>query len=96
MTLARKIVLRSPISNEADLIDFVELCLTEGVSLLAIVGPGAAKLEDQVDWIVVGDGSNPSRFLCTTSHPDEPLDDVLAMANAWDAGDGGRVEQVFL
>ena len=96
MVLARKIVLHSPISAEADLRDFVERCLTEGVSLLAIVGPEAGALEDQVDWIVVGDGSNPSRFLCTTSHPDEPLDDVLSMANAWDAGADGRVQQVFL
>lgn len=96
MALARKIVLHSPISDDADLRDFVERCLAEGVSLVAIVGPGACKLEDEVDWIVFGDGSNPSRFLCTTSHPDEPLDDVLDMANAWDADDGGRVEQVFL
>ena len=94
MALARKIILHSPISVEADLTSFVERCLAEGVSLLAIVGPGAAALEDRVDWIVVGDSSKPSRFLCTTSHPDETLDDVLDMMNAWDADD--TVEQVFL
>lgn len=96
MALARKIILHSPILAEADLGNFVERCLTEDVSLLAIIGPGAASLEDQVDWIVIGDGSNPSRFLCTTSHPDEPLEDVLGMVNAWDAGANGHVEQVFL
>lgn len=93
MVLARKIVLHSPISDDADLADFVERCLAEQVSLLAIVGPGAAELEDQVDWLVIGDGSDPERFLCTTSHPDELFEDVLDFANVCD--DGG-VEEVSL
>ncbi|MCT7663431.1 hypothetical protein [Shinella kummerowiae] len=95
MVLARKVVLHSPISDTADLAGFVERCLSEGVFLLAIVGPGADKLEDEVDWIIVGDGNDPNRFLCTTSHPNEPLEEVIGMANAFDAGHGG-VEQVFL
>lgn len=95
MVLARKVVLHSPISDTAHLAGFVERCLSEGVILLAIVGPGADKLEDEVDWIVVGNGNDPSRFLCTTSHPNEPLEEVISMANAFDA-DRGRVEQVFL
>ncbi|WP_017963253.1 hypothetical protein [Rhizobium leguminosarum] len=96
MPLARKIVLHSPLSDEALLTGFVEQCLAEGVSLLAIVGPGANDLEERVDWMVVGDGSDPKRFLCTTSHPDEPLDDVLNLAKAWEADPDDNVEQVFL
>ncbi|KAA0701087.1 hypothetical protein DTW90_05700 [Neorhizobium sp. P12A] len=94
MAISRKLILHSPLANDSLLEAFVERCLAEGVSLLAIVGPDANMLEDRVDWIVFGAGNDPRRFLCTTSHPDESLEDVIEMANAWDGE--GRVEQVFL
>lgn len=74
----------------------MEKCLTDGVSLLAICGPGSSLLEDKVDWLVIGDGSRSDRFLCTTSHPNEPLDEVIAFANAWETDKVGAVEQVHL
>lgn len=76
MKLASKIILHSPISDERLLSDFVEQCLTDSVSLLAIVGPGCERLEDIVDDIVVGDGQRSGRFLATTAHPDETLEEV--------------------
>lgn len=96
MPLAQKLVLHLPISDEVVLEDFVERCLADGVSLLAIVGPGSDVIEEKVDWLVIGDGSRPERFLCTTSHLDEPLDEVLAMVNAWEADGGGAVDQIRL
>jgi hypothetical protein len=96
MKFARKLILHSPVSDEGLLDPFVEQCLRDGVSLLAIAGPGSSRLEDIVDEIVVGDGSDPNRSLCTTAHPDEPLEDVLNMAKAWDAGSGDRVEEMRL
>lgn len=96
MSIARKLILHSPVSDEALLEGFVEQCLTDGVSLLAIFGPGSNLLEDKIDWLVIGDGSRPDRFLCTTSHPNEPLDEVLTMANAWEVHKGGDVKQVRL
>ncbi len=96
MPLARKIILQSPVSDEADLVRFVERCLAENVSLVAIYGPGSEELEEKIDWIVVGDGSDPNRFLCTTSHPEEPFEDVLNMAKAWESEPGGAVEEVRL
>lgn len=96
MTLARKIILHSPVSDESLLQEFVEQCLRDEVSLLAIVGQGCARLEEIVDWIVVGDGSNPDRFLCTSSHPDETLEDVLYLVRSWDAELGGIVQEVRL
>lgn len=94
MKLARKIVLHAPVSDETLLDEFVERCLSDGVSLLAIVAPGCGRLEDIVDDLVVGDGGDPDRFLCTSSHPDEPLDYVLRMAEEWEAERGGKVQQV--
>lgn len=96
MSLARKLVLHSPVSDEALLEAFVERCLADGVSLLAIFGPGSDVLEEKVDWLVIGDGSRADRFLCTTSHLDQPLDEVLTMANAWEADKGGAVDQIRL
>ena len=96
MSLAQKLILHLPISDEALLEAFVERCLADGVSLLAIFGPGSDVLEEKVDWLVIGDSSRPGRFLCTTSHLDEPLDDVLAMASAWEADKGGAVDQIRL
>lgn len=96
MPLARKIILHAPISDEALLDAFIEQCLRDKVSLIAVVGPDCARIEDAIDEIVVGDGSNPTRFLCTTSHPDEPFDDVMNMAITWEYERGDPVEEVRL
>lgn len=96
MSYARKIILHVPVSDEALLDGFVEQCLADGVSLIAIVGPGCSRIEDIIDEIVVGDGSNPERFLCTTSHPDEPLDDVRNMARWWEMERNDPVQEVRL
>ncbi len=96
MVLARKIILHSPVEDQDCLEAFVEQCLADGVSLLAIFGPGCEELEETIDWLVVGDGSDSSRFLCTTSHPDEPFDQVLNMAQIWELERGDPVEEVRL
>jgi len=96
MPLARKIILHAPISDEALLDAFVEQCLHDGVSLVAVVGPDCSRVEDVIDEIVVGDGSDPTRFLCTTSHPDEPFEDVMNMAITWEFERGDSVEEVQL
>lgn len=96
MPFARKLILQVPVSNEALLNDFVEQCLNDGVSLVAVVGPGCDRVEDILDDIVVGDGSDTTRFLCTSSHPDEPFEDVLNMATTWEIERGDAVEIVRL
>ena len=96
MSFARKIILHAPVSDEGLLDAFVEQCLHDCVSLVAIVGPGCARVEDIIDEIVVGDGSDEARFLCTTSHPDEPFEDVLNMAETWEFERGDPVEEIRL
>ena len=96
MPLARKLNLHTPVSDEALLSGFVERCLIDGVSLVAVVGPGCARVEDILDEIVAGDGSDETRFLCTSSHPNEPFEDVLNMAMAWAFACGDAVEEVRL
>ncbi len=96
MALAPKLILRSPVSDEARLADFVETCLRDEVSLLAIIGPGCSRLEDLIDEIVVGDGSDTNRFLCTTSHPDDDLDTVMNMAKHWEMEKNDPVQVITL
>lgn len=59
MKFARKIILHLPVSDEAFLGEFVEQCLRGEVSLIAVVGPGCARMEDLIDEIIVGDGTTP-------------------------------------
>lgn len=96
MGLAPKIVLRCPISNPASLEPFVERCLRDGVVLIAIVGDDSAAVEDAIDEIIVGDGSEPSRFIATTCHRDESLADVVEFASRFDEQAGSEVEVVAL
>ena len=96
MAFARKIILHSPVSDERLLDDFVEQCLRDEVSLIAVVGPGCARLEYLIDKIVVGDGSDPDRFVCTSSHPDEPFDDVVNMVDCWELDRRDPYEEVRL
>lgn len=96
MPFARKLILHVPISDEALLDGFVEQCLKDGVSLVAVVGPDCARIEDVIDEIVVGDGSGETRFLCTSSHPDEPFEDVLNMVMTWEFERGDPMQEIRL
>jgi hypothetical protein len=84
------VLLHTPLVDPAKLESFVEDCLKRGVKLIAISGPDAAITEDMVDELIVGDGSDKSRFIVTSSHPDEPFDDVLDFAASWDGGSAVR------
>ncbi|NEJ88850.1 hypothetical protein GR223_23435 [Rhizobium leguminosarum] len=99
MTLAHAIVLQSPIYDSARLGALVERCLTDGVGLIAISGKNAFKLEAEIDWMIIGDGSKPERFICTSAHCDGDnewgIEDALCIASSFRTNDG-PVDRVFL
>lgn len=78
-----KIVLALPMSDATLLPAFVEKCLAENASLIAVIGEGCEGIEDEIDWLILGDGSDPRRFITTSSHPCETLDQVVEFATAW-------------
>ena len=91
----RKIlVLQLPLANPDLLEPFVEACLRDGVDLIAIVGQGASKMDDLIDEIVVGDGSDDSRFVVTSFHENETVKDVLEFARRWKEDHFGQTVQV--
>jgi hypothetical protein len=96
MKLARKIILHSPIADERHLNQFVEDCLRDEVSLIAVVGPGCERVEEMIDWIVVGGGSAAERYVTTSSHPDEPLSDVREFVEFWEMVRGDPFQEVRL
>jgi len=96
MTYARKVILQLPLSNGAALKPFVEQCLQDEVALVAIVGDDADEIEDRINDILVDDGADPNRFFVTTSHMDEPIEDVLYFAQSYEADQGGEVQQIRL
>jgi hypothetical protein len=96
MKLARKIILYSPLSDERLLDAFVETCLRDEVSLIAVVGPDCERVEELIDEIVVGDGSDADRYVTTSSHPDEPLSDVFDFVQCWEMERGDPYQEVRL
>jgi hypothetical protein len=62
----------------------VEDCLRDKVSIIAKVGPGSGRIEDLIDEIVVGNGADPARFVCASSHAHEPFCDIVNMVECWE------------
>jgi hypothetical protein len=96
MSYAPKIILQLPISNPDLLPPFVEACIRDGVSLIAFVGDGCREMEDLIDELIVGDGSDESRFIATSSHPSETVEEVMEIVSLWEAGQSQAVELVKL
>jgi hypothetical protein len=98
MPYPSKVVLQLPLSAPDKLPAFVEKCVVDAVELICVAGPLADEIEDQIDWLVVGDGSDADRFIVTTAHPEEPMDRVISFATAWsgDAATGEAPEIVHL
>jgi hypothetical protein len=82
MPYSRKIVLHAPPPRSPALEEFVEACIRDKVALVCVVGEQCQLVEDVIDELIVGNGSDETRFITTTSHPDETRAEVVAFANA--------------
>ena len=78
-----KIVLALPISDKGLLPGFVERCIVDKASLIAVVGEGCEQIEDEIDWLIVGDGSDDTRLIATSSPPGETLEETIQFAKMW-------------
>lgn len=96
MTVEPKIVLALPIADKAMLSAFVEQCIARNVSLIAVHGEGCEWIEDDIDWLIVGDATDDGRFITTSSHPGETLEEVVEFATAWWVNADGPTEVVHL
>jgi hypothetical protein len=96
MRLKPRIVLHSPVTSPNELEPFVEQCVRDGVSLIAVVGEGCEDLEEEIDWIAIGDGSLARYIPTTSSHPDETIEEVLEFAAFWECEGEEGIQQVRL
>jgi len=92
----KNIVLVLPVTNKEKLAEFVETCLQDKVGLIAIVGEGAAEIEDEIDWLIIGNGDDDRRFIATSSHENENLPGVLELAGSFSAKGQATVKVVKL
>jgi hypothetical protein len=91
---APKIVLRA-LAPESPLLDeFVEACLRDKVEWIFVIGDNCKLVQDIIDELIVGDGSEPSTFITTTWHEGKALEEVLEFARA-SPPLGGEVQHVI-
>jgi hypothetical protein len=88
-----KVVLHCPAGLRAGLGPLVQSFISEGVKFVAVAGTDAVQIEDIIDEICVGDGSQPYTML-TSSHPGESLDDVVKFAESLGLEFAGPVQVV--
>jgi len=64
-------------------------------TFVAVVGKDCATIEENIDELCVGDGSNPYSML-TSSHPEETLEQAIAFAQSMTGEFSGDIEVVVL
>ena len=77
MPFQSKVVLHCPSGKPAGLDALVETFLKDGVKFVGVVGKDASLIEDIIDEILVGDGSDETRQILTSSHEDETIKEAL-------------------
>lgn len=89
MKYSQKVVLHCPVGYRMGLDALVEQFVADGVKFVGVVGEDCDQVEDIIDELVVGDGTAPTRFILTSSHPSESIEDVVEFARyVSSAGDG--------
>jgi hypothetical protein len=69
--------------------------IRDGVVFVGVVGTDCSKVEDIMDELVVGDGDQ-DKFILTSSHPGESLDDAIEFAKSLTGEFEGDVQVVEL
>lgn len=83
MPYTKRVILHAPHRNAPSLVDFVENCIRDGVVLICILGDDCQSVADVIDELVVADGFDENRFICTSAHPNESLEKVRDFAGMW-------------
>lgn len=68
--------------------------IRDGVVFIGVVGEDCSRVEDIVDELVVGDGSDDRPFILTSSHQGESLEDAIAFAESLTGEYAGEVQVV--
>jgi len=96
MKYSQKVVLHCPVGYRMVLDALVEQFVADGVKFVGVVGQDCNLIEDIIDELVVGDGTDPTRFLLTSSHPGESIEDVVEFARCVSSAGDGEPQVVTL
>ena len=96
MQYARKIVLHCPRGYRMELDALVERFLADGVAFIGVVGEDCSRVEDIIDELVVGNGSDDGRYILTSAHPEESIEQALEFARSLSGDYAGDVQLVEL
>jgi hypothetical protein len=96
MSYGRKIVLYCPNGYEPQLDAMVENFLNDGVIFVGVVGKDCSRVENIVDELIVGDGSNEDRSILTSFHEGESLEEAVQFAESLTGEYAGEVQVVKL
>ena len=94
MAFQSKVVLHCLAGEPKGLDALVETFLKEGVKFVGVVGKDAARIEDIIDEIVIGDGSDDSRYILTSNHEHETVEEALEFARMLTGEYAGEVQLV--
>jgi hypothetical protein len=82
MATPKKIVLHSLRGYRPDLDLLIQQWIRDGVKYVGVVGVDASRIEDRIDALCVGDGSEPN-FILTASHGfGEGLEDAIKLSDS--------------
>jgi len=96
MRYGRKIVLHCPCGYKPELDEMVEQFLKDGVVFVGVVGEDCSRVEDIIDELVAGDGSDESRFILTSFHEGQSLEEAISFAESLTGDHAGQVQVVRL
>jgi hypothetical protein len=74
--------------------EIVESFLRHGVRFVGVVGRNASYIEDLIDEIIIGDGSDPDRFILTSSHESESFEEAFEFAKMLSGDLDGGVQVI--
>jgi hypothetical protein len=77
----RRIVVNSVRADRSQLDRLVAEWIRDGVKYVGVVGVDASDIEDHIDWLCMGDGSNPYFMLTAFHEGNETLEDALELAD---------------
>ena len=89
MRYPKKVVLSDPTGSGRGLNALVEDFIKQGVMYVGVVGKDCGRIEDMIDELVVGDGSDGNRVILTASHPNQMVEEAVAFAKSLTGEYGG-------
>ena len=94
--MSEKVVLVTDLPYTSAHEPFLQSLVDRGVTLFCAFGRDCSNWETGMDFVCIGEDGSGAHFVMTTSHPDEPLEDVINMAELWHVDGDSSVEVIRL